>query len=209
MDESKENLETDYLSEKETEIVNTAITKVKEQYPNACKVCITKVNKMISAEVNDSSYLMINIIPLDAENNPIVDYGVHYTTVSFLTTEMFTSLNAIGLEPYEQFCRFDWNRFEYSLEYDEDSHKLYINPYWGNAQKVVIKSSSDTDQDNISSAAAYISSSWCNIGHQYVSKIDTMMDLEQDECGEDRPVLITTVYLKVLQTLNLDTLIIK
>lgn len=164
---------------------------------------------MTGAEANDSSCLLIGIIPLDANDSPIIDYVVYYTIVSFLTTEMFTSLNVVDLEPYEQFygCEFEWDKYKYSLKYDEDCHKLSINPYWGDAQKVVIKSSSDTNRDTIGDATTYISSSWCNIGPQYVSKISTMMDLEKDEYGEDYPVLITTIYLKVLQTLNLDTLI--
>lgn len=209
MNGSKENLE-DYLSEKETEIINNVIKIIKRKYPNACKVRITKVMKVMSTDVNYSSHLMIKAIPIDTQGNSITDCELFCDSESFLTTEMFTSLNTFGLNPYEQFfCGLDWDKYKYTLEYDEDSHKLYLTPYWKDAQKVVIKSSPDTNINEVNSAAQYISSSWNNIGSQYVSKIDTMMDVEEDESGKISPIVITTIYLKVLQALNLDVLDIK
>lgn len=219
---SKEN--KIYLSKKEEEVIHNVLSKA--FHSGIYQLCITKVIKCVHG---DLAHLLIEAIPynidekkMDIDDKINIDkyiykqYEEYYDALLevidkskldsriILTSETFNKDELFKNLIIPRKGRND-NDFMYCLKCNRKNSKLYLELFWKDAQKVVIKSDMSYDLDRVKFKAKSIADEWTTIKinqfnqtYDYVSKIEVTSNKNK----MNEVIATTTIYLKTIKLLQ-------
>lgn len=218
---SKEN--KIYLSKKEEKVIHNVISKT--FHSGIYQLCITKVIKCVHG---DNAHLLIEAIPYNVDGTKIdiyneinIDKNIYKQYKEYydelltvigksildnriiLTSETFNKDELFKNLMIPRKGRND-DDFMYCLKCNRKNFKPYLELFWNDAQKVVIKSDMSYDLDYVRRKAQVIAKAWStmkrnqfNQAYDYVSKIE--VTLGKNKMGEN--MATTTIYLKTIKLL--------
>lgn len=213
-----------YLSKKEEEVIYNIISKA--FHKGIYHLCITKIIKCVH---EDDAHLLIEAVPynidgkkMDIDDEINIDkyiykqYKEYYdallevidkskldnriilTSETFNKDELFKNLT-IPRKGHND------DDFMYCLKCNRKNFKLYLELFWKDAQKVLIKSDDSSDLDYVQITSKSMSEIWSrmnlnlfNQAYNYVSKIAVTSNKNK----MNEVIVTTTLYLKTIKLLQ-------